>query len=107
MPIDKVVIQLHSKGAPSEVLSKYLGFIDNQERRMALAQQLGCHKTVIDVGIIFRLSYIWRYVFVKRVIYFSRDMLLFEIAKVCRATKLLYIQVLKLSFMLREFLEFR
>lgn len=48
LPIEKVVVQLHSKGAPPEVLSKYLGFVDGQERRIALAQKLGCHKVVID-----------------------------------------------------------
>ncbi|XP_026293560.1 spermatogenesis-defective protein 39 homolog [Frankliniella occidentalis] len=48
IPIDKVVIQLHSKGAPNDVLSKYLGFVDSYEKRIALAQKIGCHKTVID-----------------------------------------------------------
>ncbi|KAJ1527851.1 hypothetical protein ONE63_007791 [Megalurothrips usitatus] len=48
LPIEKVVIQLNSKGAPTEVLAKYLGFVDNQERRITLAQKLMCHKTVID-----------------------------------------------------------
>ncbi|CAG2059050.1 unnamed protein product [Timema podura] len=48
--MERVVEQLHRHKAPYEVLFKYLGLIDNLDKRMAVARRIKCHKAVIDEG---------------------------------------------------------
>nr|CAD7451656.1 unnamed protein product [Timema bartmani] len=48
--MERVVEQLHRHKAPYEVLFKYLGLIDNLDKRMAVARRIKCHKAVIDVS---------------------------------------------------------
>nr|CAD7204913.1 unnamed protein product [Timema douglasi] len=48
--MERVVEQLHRHRAPYEVLLKYLGLIDNLDKRMAVARRIKCHKAVIDVS---------------------------------------------------------
>lgn len=49
LPMEQVVMQLHAHGAPADILTKYLEFIDNVDKRVTLAQKLECHKAVVDV----------------------------------------------------------
>ncbi|PNF42419.1 hypothetical protein B7P43_G10953 [Cryptotermes secundus] len=49
VPIEKVVMQLHAHGAPTDILVKYLELIENVDKRITLAQKLQCHKAVINV----------------------------------------------------------
>ena len=48
--MEQVVIQLHSHGAPTDVLVRYLELIDNVDKRVVLAHKLQCHKAVINVS---------------------------------------------------------
>lgn len=51
VPMEQVVIQLHSHGAPTDILVQYLELIDNVDKRVMLAQKLQCHKAVVNVFI--------------------------------------------------------
>nr|CAD7263659.1 unnamed protein product [Timema shepardi] len=52
--MERIVEQLHRHKAPYEVLLKYLGLIDNLDKRMAVARRIKCHKAVIDVFVLQR-----------------------------------------------------
>nr|CAD7581116.1 unnamed protein product [Timema californicum] len=52
--MERIVEQLHRHRAPYEVLLKYLGLIDNLDKRMAVARRIKCHKAVIDVFVLQR-----------------------------------------------------
>ncbi|KAL0276102.1 UNVERIFIED_CONTAM: hypothetical protein PYX00_003755 [Menopon gallinae] len=51
LPIEKIIQELHRRGAPSNVLSQYLGVIDDIDTRLEFAKKLSCHSAVIDVSI--------------------------------------------------------
>uniref|UniRef100_A0A8C5GY89 Spermatogenesis-defective protein 39 homolog n=1 Tax=Gouania willdenowi TaxID=441366 RepID=A0A8C5GY89_GOUWI len=44
----RVVDILHRSSAPSQVLQKYIGLVDDTERRISLAQRHKCHDVVIN-----------------------------------------------------------
>lgn len=49
IPFDKVVILLHKKSAPREILNKYCNLIEPAEWRMEIGAKCGCHESVIDM----------------------------------------------------------
>ncbi|KOC69844.1 Spermatogenesis-defective protein 39 like protein [Habropoda laboriosa] len=49
LPIEDVLKILHKNSAPSEILEKYLKFVDNIERRLELAKTMHCFRVAIDI----------------------------------------------------------
>lgn len=49
LPIEDVLKILHNNNAPSEVLEKYLKYVDNIERRLELAKNMHCFRIAIDI----------------------------------------------------------
>lgn len=48
VPLDRVIVQLHSLDAPADVLSIFLAHIDDLHRRLALAKRFNVGKSVVD-----------------------------------------------------------
>lgn len=49
LPIEDVLKILHKNSAPSEILEKYLKYVDNIERRLELAKNMHCFRIAIDI----------------------------------------------------------
>ncbi|XP_076172392.1 spermatogenesis-defective protein 39 homolog isoform X2 [Ptiloglossa arizonensis] len=49
LPIEDVLKILHRNNASSDVLEKYLAYIDNMERRLELAKTMHCFRIAIDI----------------------------------------------------------
>ncbi|XP_076763004.1 spermatogenesis-defective protein 39 homolog isoform X2 [Xylocopa sonorina] len=49
LPIEDVLKVLHKNNAPSDVLEKYLKYVDNVERRLELAKNMHCFRIAIDI----------------------------------------------------------
>lgn len=50
LPMEEVVLCMSRLGAPKTLLTSYLEFVDNLDKRLALAKKLQCHRSVIDVS---------------------------------------------------------
>ncbi|XP_076060613.1 vacuolar protein sorting 16B [Oratosquilla oratoria] len=51
LSVDRVVDILAESGAPSQILSLYIGLIDSVETKMKLAVNYKCHQAIIDIHI--------------------------------------------------------
>lgn len=51
LSIEEILKILHEQQAPSNILEKYLKYVDNVEKRLEIAKKLQCYKTVVDVSI--------------------------------------------------------
>ncbi|XP_075228048.1 vacuolar protein sorting 16B [Lycorma delicatula] len=49
VPMEQVVLRLHSLEAPTNILISYLSLIDNIDKRLKIARSIECHKAVIDI----------------------------------------------------------
>ncbi|XP_053972890.1 spermatogenesis-defective protein 39 homolog isoform X2 [Hylaeus volcanicus] len=49
LPVEDVLKILHKNDAPSDILERYLKFIDNTERRLELAKLMHCFRIAIDI----------------------------------------------------------
>uniref|UniRef100_A0A0A9ZDE8 Spermatogenesis-defective protein 39 n=1 Tax=Lygus hesperus TaxID=30085 RepID=A0A0A9ZDE8_LYGHE len=51
LPMEEVVSCMSRLGAPQTLLSSYLEFVDNLDKRLSLAKKLQCHRSAIDTYI--------------------------------------------------------
>ncbi|CAH1402661.1 unnamed protein product [Nezara viridula] len=49
LPLERIVVQLHTLGAPVSVLMQYLDLITNTDKKLETAKKVHCHRTIIDV----------------------------------------------------------
>lgn len=49
LPLERIVVQLHTLGAPIPVLMQYLDLITNADKKLETAKKVHCHRTIIDV----------------------------------------------------------
>lgn len=49
LPIEQVLKILHTGQAPTPILDKFLAYVDNIDKRLQLAQNFSCAKTIIEV----------------------------------------------------------
>ncbi|XP_054273137.1 vacuolar protein sorting-associated protein 16B [Macrosteles quadrilineatus] len=50
LPLDHIVVALHSSGAPEDTLYTFLQLIDNVDKRLVLARQVACDKAIIQAS---------------------------------------------------------
>ncbi|KAK0088890.1 hypothetical protein PV325_010341 [Microctonus aethiopoides] len=49
LPIEQVLKILHTGQAPTPILDKFLAYVDNIDKRLQLAQNFSCAKTIIEI----------------------------------------------------------
>ncbi|XP_024938760.1 spermatogenesis-defective protein 39 homolog isoform X2 [Cephus cinctus] len=49
LPIEDIIKILHNNNAPTNILEKYLGYVDDVRQRLELAKRFQCHRIVVDI----------------------------------------------------------